>query len=161
AAPEPIQNGERSTATGWPEVGGTGTRLGGGAMGRTFCGPRPLPQSSGRAGTPPFYFSPMPLGPPPPGPPVPPPPPSLSLLLLLSACGGRAGSGTAIAVAPESGEAHLRNIRQLTFGGNNAEAYFSRDGRKVIFQRQEQVDQGCDQEYIMNIDGSGVRRISN
>jgi Tol biopolymer transport system component len=62
---------------------------------------------------------------------------------------------------PESGERHLKNIRQLTFGGNNAEAYFSRSGRQLIFQRQEKVDAGCDQQYIMNVDGSAVRRVSN
>jgi Tol biopolymer transport system component len=64
-------------------------------------------------------------------------------------------------VAPEPGEVRLRNIRQLTFGGNNAESYFSRDGRQLIFQRQEAVGQGCDQQYLINIDGSGLRRISN
>src|SRR5437660_660419 len=31
--------------------------------------------------------------------------------------------------APDSGEVHLRNLRQLTFGGQNAEAYFSATGR--------------------------------
>jgi Tol biopolymer transport system component len=64
-------------------------------------------------------------------------------------------------VTPEPGEVRLRNIRQLTFGGNNAEAYFSRDGTKLIFQRQEEVDQGCDQQYVMHLDGSGLRRVSN
>ena len=64
-------------------------------------------------------------------------------------------------VMPEPGERHLRNIRQLTFGGNNAEAYFSKSGRQLIFQRQETVGQGCDQQYVMNIDGSGMRRVSN
>ena len=59
------------------------------------------------------------------------------------------------------GERHLSNVRQLTFSGNNAEAYFSRSGKQLIFQRQEKVDAGCDQEYIMNIDGSNVRRISS
>jgi hypothetical protein len=39
------------------------------------------------------------------------------------------------AVPPESGEVHLRNIRQLTFGGQNAEAYFSASGKQLIFQR--------------------------
>ena len=29
---------------------------------------------------------------------------------------------------------HLRNIKQLTFGGENAEAYFSADGKQLIFQ---------------------------
>jgi Tol biopolymer transport system component len=27
-------------------------------------------------------------------------------------------------------EKHFRNVRQLTFGGNNAEAYFSPNGKK-------------------------------
>lgn len=63
--------------------------------------------------------------------------------------------------APDSGETHLARIRQLTFSGNNAESYFSADGTKLIFQRQPVLDQGCDQEYIMNTDGSGLHRISN
>jgi len=33
-----------------------------------------------------------------------------------------------------SGEKHLANIRQLTFGGQSAEAYFSADGTRLIFQ---------------------------
>ena len=41
----------------------------------------------------------------------------------------------AVTVAPESGEVHLKNIRQLTFGGQNAEAYFSASGRQLILQR--------------------------
>ena len=63
-------------------------------------------------------------------------------------------------VSPDSGEAHLRNIRQLTFGGQNAEAYFSRSGRQIIFQRQE-ADSGCDQEFVMNVDGTGLHRVSS
>ena len=31
-------------------------------------------------------------------------------------------------------EKHLRNLKQLTFGGENAEAYFSADGKQLIFQ---------------------------
>jgi Tol biopolymer transport system component len=34
-------------------------------------------------------------------------------------------------------ETHLRNVRQLTFEGENAEAYFSPDGTRLIFQRTE------------------------
>jgi Tol biopolymer transport system component len=67
----------------------------------------------------------------------------------------------AVSVAPESGERHLTRIRQLTFGGNNAEAYFSASGKQLIFQRQEEVEAGCDQQYTMNVDGSGLRRVSN
>jgi len=64
------------------------------------------------------------------------------------------------AVTPDSGEIHLRNIRQLTFGGQNAEAYFSRSGRQLILQRTP-GDTGCDQQYIVNIDGSGLHRVSS
>src|SRR5881398_1329344 len=63
-------------------------------------------------------------------------------------------------LAPESGEVHLRNLRQLTFGGQNAEAYFSASGKLLIFQRQGPAEQ-CDQMYVMGADGSGVRRVSS
>src|SRR5215813_10036148 len=63
-------------------------------------------------------------------------------------------------VAPDSGETHLRNIRQLTFGGQNAEAYFARSGTQLIFQRTP-GDTGCDQQYLMHIDGSGLHRVSS
>jgi TolB protein len=49
-------------------------------------------------------------------------------------------------------EHHLTNIRQLTFGGDNAEAYFSFDGKWLSFQTNNK-DWGlkCDQIYAMNI----------
>lgn len=56
-------------------------------------------------------------------------------------------------------EKHLRNIKQLTFGGENAEAYFSADGRKLIFQSTRDGHE-CDQIYTMNIDGSDVKLVS-
>ena len=57
-------------------------------------------------------------------------------------------------------EKHLRNIKQLTFGGENAEAYFSADGKQLIFQSTRE-DLGCDQIYTMSVDGSNVKMISN
>jgi TolB protein len=57
-------------------------------------------------------------------------------------------------------EKHLRNIKQLTFGGENAEAYFSSDGKQLIFQSTRDGG-GCDQIYTMNVDGSDVKMISN
>jgi TolB protein len=77
------------------------------------------------------------------------------------ACAAARTGPSRVYVEPEPGERHLRNIRQLTFGGNNAEAYFSPDGKRLIFQRQDSVSSGCDQEYVMNVDGSGLRRVSN
>lgn len=51
-------------------------------------------------------------------------------------------------------ETHLRNIRQLTFGGNNAEAYFSFDGQKLSFQSDNPAwGNQCDQIYYMPITG--------
>lgn len=56
------------------------------------------------------------------------------------------------------GEKHLRNIKQLTFGGNNAEAYWSFDSKKLIFQSDwnKLHSQGCDQIFVMNADGSNL-----
>ena len=64
------------------------------------------------------------------------------------------------AVLPEPGENHLRNIRQLTDGGENAEAYFSHDGRSLIFQSTRN-GRTCDQQYVMKADGTNIRRVSN
>jgi len=56
-------------------------------------------------------------------------------------------------------EKHLRNIKQLTFGGENAEAYFSADGKRLIFQSTRDARE-CDQIYTMNLDGSDVKMVS-
>ncbi len=84
-------------------------------------------------------------------------------IVVLAACGApeQAAAPQAVFVDPEPGEVHLQHIQQLTFGGNNAEGYFSRSGEQIIFQRQEHVSEGCDQQYVMNVDGTGLRRVSN
>lgn len=89
-------------------------------------------------------------------------------LVLLAGCGSPepppASSSSAPAASQTStpldqpGEKHLRNIRQLTFGGENAEAYFSFDGRKLVFQNTGEYP--CDQIFSMNVDGSGRKLIS-
>jgi Tol biopolymer transport system component len=56
--------------------------------------------------------------------------------------------------------AHLDNLRQLTSGGQNAEAYWSPDGKKLVFQSTRD-GASCDQIYIMNADGSDQHRVSN
>lgn len=63
------------------------------------------------------------------------------------------------AFAPESGELHLKNLRQLTFGGQNAEAYFNLKGNKLTYQTR-QPNYPDEQIYTMNIDGSNRTRIS-
>ena len=57
------------------------------------------------------------------------------------------------------GEKHLADVRQLTFGGQNAEAYWAPDGESLIFQWTPQ-DAGCDQIYILGLDGSEPRMVS-
>jgi Tol biopolymer transport system component len=80
---------------------------------------------------------------------------------LLLAAGCQTRTQRAVVLSPEPGEAHLVNIRQLTFGGQNAEAYFSNDGRRLVWQATMPNSAGCDQEYVMNIDGSHAHRVSN
>lgn len=46
-------------------------------------------------------------------------------------------------------ESHFQNIRQLTFGGDNAEAYWSYDGKSLVFQRTSLKDGiPCDQIFV-------------
>ena len=56
-------------------------------------------------------------------------------------------------------EEHLSNIRQLTFGGENAEAYFSEDGTELIFQSTRD-GYPCDQIFRMKSDGSDLSKVS-
>ena len=85
----------------------------------------------------------------------------LMIILLLPSVGvfdrGITSSQTADLAFPQ--EKHLRNIKQLTFGGENAEAYFSADGKKLIFQSTRDGRE-CDQIYTMNVDGSDVKMVS-
>lgn len=61
---------------------------------------------------------------------------------------------------PLPNERHLANIKQLTFGGENAEAYFSADGKQLILQSTRD-GHGCDQIYTMNVDGSNLKQLTN
>ena len=56
-------------------------------------------------------------------------------------------------------ERHLTNLRQLTDGGENAEAYFSPDGAQLIFQ-STRPPYGCDQIFGMNLEGGALRLLS-
>jgi Tol biopolymer transport system component len=72
------------------------------------------------------------------------------------------GPGSArVAARPvnDTAESRLANVRQLTFGGQNAEAYWSPDGERIIWQATPDGEL-CDQQYVMNADGSGRRLVS-
>ena len=60
---------------------------------------------------------------------------------------------------PADGETRLANLRQITNGGENAEAYWSADGKWITFQSSRD-GRPCDQQYVMRADGSDLRRVS-
>ncbi len=78
------------------------------------------------------------------------------------------------AASIRSTEPHLTNIRQLTFGRQNAEAYFSFNGTKLIFQstnnwmtdspaslrKPAESGLGCYQMYVMDVESETVHLVS-
>lgn len=84
--------------------------------------------------------------------------------VLFSACGDTSnGIGTDEQAAQEAvstdallypQETHLSNLKQLTFGGDNAEAYFSFDNSRLVFQAaNDEWNAPCDQIFHMTVDG--------
>ncbi len=74
------------------------------------------------------------------------------LLLLAFAAGAQSKSDT----IHYPNEVHFKNVRQLTFGGDNAEAYWSYDGKMLVFQRTAPADGiECDQIFIGKIPAKG------
>ncbi len=65
----------------------------------------------------------------------------------------------AVLVTTAFAQSHLQNIKQLTSGGQNAEAYWSPDGSKLVFQSTRE-GHSCDQLYMMNADGSNQHMVS-
>ena len=81
-----------------------------------------------------------------------------------SATSGLGGAGPVVKGTPDDPlrdprEKHLHNVKQLTFGGQNAEAYFSYDGKRLIFMSTRKPYE-CDQIFTMNTDGSDQRLVS-
>jgi Tol biopolymer transport system component len=56
-------------------------------------------------------------------------------------------------------ESHLANVVQLTFGGQNAEAYWSLDGKRLAYQTR-QPEWPDEQIFVMGADGSGKTLVS-
>jgi Tol biopolymer transport system component len=58
-----------------------------------------------------------------------------------------------------TGETHFAHLWQLTFGGQNAEAYWSGDGRRLTFQ-STRGDLGCDQQFVIDLETGSLTRVS-
>jgi len=58
-----------------------------------------------------------------------------------------------------AGERHFRGLRQLTFGGENAEAYFSVDEQRLVFQSTRD-GRGCDQIYTLDLATGAAQLVS-
>jgi len=57
-----------------------------------------------------------------------------------------------------SREKHLKNVRQLTFGGDNAEAYWSFDSKKLVFQSNNPAwGLQCDQIFSLEVGKSDLK----
>jgi Tol biopolymer transport system component len=57
-------------------------------------------------------------------------------------------------------EKHFKNIQQLTFGGENAEAYWSFNGKKIVFQKTSVKDGlPCDQIFVGTISPNGLTEV--
>lgn len=85
--------------------------------------------------------------------------------LVLPACGQQKSADTTNAAASKdtlslAGETHLKNIRQLTFGGENAEAYLSFDEKQLTFQRRAEGME-CDQIFTMSVTGGNITQLSS
>ncbi len=78
-------------------------------------------------------------------------------ILLLFGCSYRKPEGMPGSAA--FSDLHLKNVTRLTFDGDNGEAYFSADGKKLTFQSRR-GGYACDKIWTMNIDGSDKRMVS-
>jgi len=101
---------------------------------------------------------------------------SLAAAFLATACAGNAG-GEAEAATNENGaesgaenaavsrdplpeERRFASLTQLTFEGENAEAYYSSDGQRLIFQRRHEGEYECDQIFTIGVEGGEPNLVS-
>ncbi|MCW8964221.1 MAG: hypothetical protein OQL16_10530, partial [Gammaproteobacteria bacterium] len=82
----------------------------------------------------------------------------VALLILVFISLAQAVEPSKIQLQP-SRDLHMSGLTQLTFEGDNAEAYFSFDGRQLIYQSSRGGYQ-CDKILTMNIDGSNKKMVS-
>jgi Tol biopolymer transport system component len=90
---------------------------------------------------------------------------AIPFLLLIIASFGCSSTSSGVRIAGDASlsfpnETRITNLRQLTYGGTNAEAYWSYDGRWITYQHSGPEDK-CDQIYRMSADGKVRNRVSS
>jgi Tol biopolymer transport system component len=80
----------------------------------------------------------------------------LALALLIGGC----AASQKPALPPRPDEPHLADVRRLTQGGQNAEAYWSFDGSQLSFQARREGEQ-CDRILRMRLDGATPVQVSS
>src|ERR1700733_2985574 len=93
--------------------------------------------------------------------------PILLSTLILTSCNTKSNQANETTATADSSsihfaqEKHLKNVKQLTFGGENAEAYWSFDDSKLTYQAKN-AKQGlmCDQIFLMNPTDTSKKLIS-
>ncbi len=97
---------------------------------------------------------------------------TLILASVAAACVGAAGDGSgaaededhaetsAVSRDPLPEERRFASLIQLTFEGENAEAYFSSDGQRLIFQRRHEGEYECDQIFTISVEGGDRQLVS-
>ena len=87
------------------------------------------------------------------------------LCLIIIGCAAKEDAGATDGVAATTGglamegEVHLRNVRQLTSGGENAEAYWAFAGSQLIYQARKPGAE-CDQIYVLDPESTNTRMVS-
>ena len=97
---------------------------------------------------------------------------TLTAAFVAAACNGDAGEesaaaaddngteSTGVARNPLPEERRFASLTQLTFEGENAEAYFSSDGQRLIFQRRHEGEYECDQIFTIGVEGGARTLVS-
>src|SRR5262245_28593054 len=81
---------------------------------------------------------------------------ALASVPLTESVDSRDSSGSSLIDEKEN---HFQDLQQLTFGGQNAEAYFSSSEREIIFQSTRDTLK-CDQQFIMDLNTRDVHMVS-
>lgn len=83
------------------------------------------------------------------------------VITIISGCRSTQKSEISDAVAPQNVLPYITNMRQLSFEGRRAgEGYFSRDGKKLIFQSERDSANPFYQIYLMNLETGETKRVS-